>query len=259
MEQPCFISFLREKTGIYKIINNFTGLNRCKVKQAMEAKKTPKADLESKKVIFRQLGLIVALAVILLAFEWKTYEKTLDDLGQREVVEIPEDIIPITEQKVKPPPPPPPKQVVKINVVEDDVEVEEDIVIDVEATEETMMDEYVPIEIEEEEVVEEQIFMVVEAMPEFPGGEASLNKYLYENIKYPQMAKESGIQGRVFVTFVVEKNGEVTDVRVLRGIGGGCDEEAIRVVQNMPKWTPGKQRGKPVRVQFNLPIKFTLQ
>lgn len=225
----------------------------------MEAKKSPKADLESKKVIFRQLGLIVALAVIFLAFEWKSYEKTIEDLGQREVVDIPEEIIPITEQKVKPPPPPPPKQVVKINVVEDDVEIEDDIVIDVEANEDMEVEEYVPIEVEEEEVVEEQIFMVVESMPAFPGGEASLNKYLYENITYPQMAKESGIQGRVFVTFVVEKDGTVTDVRVLRGIGGGCDEEAIRVVENMPKWAPGKQRGKPVRVQFNLPIKFTLQ
>ena len=225
----------------------------------MEAKKSPKADLESKKVIFRQIGLIIALAVIFLAFEWKTYEKTIDDLGSREVVDIPEEIIPITEQKVKPPPPPPPKQVVQINVVDDDVEVEDDIMIDVEADENTEVEEYIPIEVEEEEAVEAQIFMVVESMPEFPGGESALNRFLYENIKYPQMAKESGIQGRVFVTFVVERDGKVTDVRVLRGIGGGCDEEAIRVVQNMPKWSPGKQRGKPVRVQFNLPIKFTLQ
>ena len=224
----------------------------------MESRKSQKADLEGKKLIFRQIGLIVALAVIFLAFEWKSYEKTLDDLGQREVVDITEEIVPITEQKVKPPPPPAPKQVVKINVVEDDVEVEEDIIIDVEANQETVVEEYIPMEAEEEPG-EAQIFMVVESMPEFPGGEAALNKYLYENIKYPQMAKESGIHGRVFVTFVVERNGEVTDVRVLRGIGGGCDEEAIRVVQNMPKWDPGKQRGKPVRVQFNLPIKFTLQ
>jgi protein TonB len=225
----------------------------------METKKSSKADLESKKFIFRQIGFIIALAVIFLAFEWKTYEKTVEDLGAREVVDIPEEIVPITEQKVKPPPPPPPKQVVKINVVEDDIEIEDEIIIDAEATEDTEMEEYIPIEVEEEEVEEAQIFMVVESMPEFPGGEVSLQKYLYENIKYPQMAKESGIQGRVFVTFVVEKDGSVTDVRVLRGIGGGCDEEAIRVVQNMPKWNPGKQRGKPVRVQFNLPIKFTLQ
>jgi protein TonB len=226
----------------------------------MEQKKSQKADLENKKVIFRQIGLIVALAAMLFAFELKSYDKEIVDLGTREVVDIPEEIIPITEQKVKPPPPPPPKQVVKINVVEDDVEVEDEIDIDVEADESTEIEEYIPIEVEEEESAEEQqIFMVVESMPAFPGGESELHRYLAENIKYPQMAKESGIQGRVFVTFVVEKNGSVTDVKVLRGIGGGCDEEAIRVVKNMPKWTPGKQRGKPVRVQFNLPVKFTLQ
>jgi protein TonB len=225
----------------------------------MEIKKSNKADLESKKVLFRQIGLIIALAVIFLAFEWKSYEKTTVDLGAREVKDVPEEIIPITEQKVKPPPPPPPKQVVKINVVEDNVDVDDDINIDVEADQNTEVQEYVPVQQEEEESQEQQIFMVVEAMPEFPGGQNALNKYLSENIKYPQMAKESGIQGRVFVTFVVEKDGRVTDVRILRGIGGGCDEEAIRVVQNMPRWTPGKQRGKPVRVQFNLPVKFTLQ
>lgn len=225
----------------------------------MEIKKSYKADLESKKILFRQIGLIIALAVIFLAFEWKSYEKTSVDLGAREVKDVPEEIIPITEQKVKPPPPPPPKQVVKINVVEDNVDVDDDINIDVEADQNTEVQEYVPVQQEEEESQEQQIFMVVEAMPEFPGGQNALNKYLSENIKYPQMAKESGIQGRVFVTFVVEKDGRVTDVRILRGIGGGCDEEAIRVVQNMPRWTPGKQRGKPVRVQFNLPVKFTLQ
>jgi len=225
----------------------------------MELKKSPKAELENKKFIFRQLGLILALAVILFAFEWKSYEKTTVDLGSREVVDMPEEIIPITEQKVKPPPPPPPKQVVKINVVEDDVEVEDELIIDVEADENTEVEEYIPIEDDEEEVEEAQIFMVVESMPQFPGGETALHKYLAENIKYPQMAKESGIQGRVFVTFVIEKNGAVTDVRVLRGIGGGCDEEAIRVVKAMPNWSAGKQRGKPVRVQFNLPVKFTLQ
>ena len=225
----------------------------------MEVKKSPKADLEGKKVIFTEIGLIIALAVVLFAFEWKTYETTIVDMGQREVADIAEEIIPITEQKVKPPPPPPPKQVVKINVVEDDVDVEDDIMIDVEADDNTEVEEYIPIETDEEEAEETQIFMVVESMPMFPGGESALNRYLGENIKYPQMAKESGIQGRVFVTFVIEKDGRVSDVRVLRGIGGGCDEEAIRVVQNMPRWTAGKQRGKSVRVQFNLPIKFTLQ
>jgi periplasmic protein TonB len=227
----------------------------------MEQKKSAGADLESKKVIFTEIGLVIALAISLVAFEWKTYEKTVLDMGTRQVENISEDIVPITEQKVKPPPPAPPKQVVKINVVEDDIEVDDDINIDVEADDNTEVQEYVaPVKVDEEESAEEmQIFMVVESMPEYPGGEAALYKYLAENIKYPQMAKESGIQGRVFVTFVVERDGKVTDVRVLRGIGGGCDEEAIRVVQGMPKWTPGKQRGKSVRVQYNLPVKFTLQ
>ena len=227
----------------------------------MELKKSPKADLESKKVIFTEIGLIIGLALMLVAFEWKTYDKIVMEVTSRQAEDVAEEIIPITEQKVKPPPPAPVQQVVKINIVEDDVEVDDNIDIDVEADQNTEVQEYIaPVNVEEEESAEEaQIFMVVESMPEYPGGEAALYKYLAENIKYPQMAKESGIQGRVFVTFVVERNGSVTDVRVLRGIGGGCDEEAIRVVQSMPQWTPGKQRGKSVRVQYNLPVKFTLQ
>ncbi|HSG67464.1 MAG TPA: energy transducer TonB [Bacteroidales bacterium] len=225
----------------------------------MEAKKSPKADLEGKKVIFTQLGLIIALAAVLLAFEWKSYDASIEGFGERVVEDIPEEIIPITEQKVKPPPPPPPKKVVQINIVEDDVEVEEDLLIDVEADEQTEVEEYIPIEVEEEVVEEAPIFTVVESMPEFLGGMQELYTYLGNNIKYPVMAKESGIQGKVYVTFVVERDGSITDVKVLRGIGGGCDEEAVRVVQSMPKWKPGKQRGKPVRVQYNLPVRFTLQ
>ena len=226
----------------------------------MDAKKSPKADLESKKVMFTQIGLIITLAIVLVAFNWKSYEKREIDLTQREIVEIPEEIIPITEQKVKPPPPPPPKQVTVINIVDDDVEIEDEIEIDAEADQDTEIEEYIPIEVDDDEEVEEaQIFTVVESMPSFPGGDKARIRFLNENIAYPTMARESGIQGRVYVTFVVERNGIVTDVKILRGIGGGCDEEAIRVVKAMPRWIPGKQRGKPVRVQFTLPIKFTLQ
>jgi len=229
----------------------------------MEEKKSPKADLENKRFIFREIGLVIGLALMLVAFEWKSYEKTVVEVANRQADNTTEEIIPITEQKVKAPPPPPAKQVVKINIVDNDVVVDDNIDIDVEADENTQVQEYVytgPVKTEEEEAAEEaQIFMVVESMPEYPGGEAALYTYLAENIKYPQMAKESGIQGRVFVTFVVERNGSVTDVRILRGIGGGCDEEAIRVVSSMPRWTPGMQRGKAVRVQYNLPVKFTLQ
>jgi protein TonB len=225
----------------------------------MEAKKTKKADLEPKKVIFLEVGLIVALAVVLLAFNYRSYERNSMLNIQVKVDDTPEEIIPITKQEVKPPPPPPPKQVTVINIVKDDVEVEDDIEIDVEADQETIMDDFVPVFEEEEEVVEMEIFTVVESMPGYPGGDAARMKFLQENIKYPQMARESGIQGTVYVTFVVETDGSVTDVRVLRGIGGGCDEEAIRVINLMPNWNAGKQRGKPVRVQFNMPIKFTLQ
>ncbi|MGE4540443.1 MAG: energy transducer TonB [Bacteroidales bacterium] len=225
----------------------------------MEIKKSPKADLENKKVLMRQIGLIFALAVVFFAFEYRSYDKRTLDLMERSVEDIPEEIIPITEQKVKPPPPPPPKQVTVLQVVEDDVEVEDEIEIDVEVDQETEIEVYVPPVMEEEEVVEAEIFTVVESMPEFPGGPAKMMEYIAKNIKYPAMARESGIQGRVFVNFVVEPDGSVSNVKVLRGIGGGCDEEAVRVVEAMPKWTPGRQRGKAVRVSFNLPVRFTLQ
>jgi len=225
----------------------------------MEAKKTPKADLEKKRVFFTQIGLIVALAVVLFAFEWKSYDRSESSLGQRMIDDTPEEIIPITKQEVKPPPPKPPPQTTILNIVEGDVEIDDEIEIDAEADDDTEMMEYIPDDDDEEEVAEMEIFTVVEDAPGFPGGDEARIKYLQNNIKYPQMARESGIQGTVYVTFVVERDGKVTNVQILRGIGGGCDEEAIRVIQNMPSWNPGKQRGKPVRVQFNMPIKFTLQ
>jgi len=197
--------------------------------------------------------------IVLGAFSMKSYDKRTIEIVQVAADDAPEEIIPITEQKVKPPPPPPPRQVTQIKIVDDNVDVEDDLDIDVEANDDTEFEEYVPPEEEEEEVEEQPIFTVVESMPEFPGGKSALMKYLAQNIKYPPYAKEAGIQGRVFINFVVEKDGSITNVKVLRGIGGGCDEEAVRVVKAMPKWKPGMQRGKPVRVSFNLPVKFTLQ
>ena len=171
-----------------------------------------------------------------------------------------------------PPPPPPPEALVKQavfaapNVVEDtNIETGLATQDDLSAKSNTEApSEDVDVVVEEKQTVIEQpqqaeIFTVVEEQPGYPGGEEARYKFLQDNIKYPEEAKELGIQGKVFVTFVVEVDGSVTDARVLRGIGGGCDEEAIRVVKSMPKWVPGKQRGVPVRVQFNLPIKFTLQ
>jgi len=223
----------------------------------METKKTPKADLENKKRIFLQIGLATALLIVLVAFEWRTYERAIQDLGGLDMAIIEEEDIPITRQETPPPPPPP--MSMELVIVEDDVVIEEEFIIDVEATVTTEVREFVQVRVvQEEEISEEVIFTVVEEWPSFPGGEEARLRFLSENIRYPQMAREAGIQGTVFLTFVVERDGSVTDVRIVRGIGGGCDEEAIRVVRNMPRWTPGRQRGQPVRVQFNMPIRFVL-
>lgn len=228
----------------------------------MRTLKSPKADLESKRFIFEEIGIIIALGLVLWAFELKSYETQELDLPSRMMDEVPEEMVELTQQTKPPTPPKPPQQTSIIEIVENDIEVDQEIEIDVEADQNTEVEKYIPIEIADDEEMEEeeaQIFTVVESMPQFPGGDAALLTYLGENIKYPRMALESGIQGKVFVTFVVEKDGHISDVRVLRGIGGGCDEEAIRVVQSMPQWTPGRQRNMAVRVQFNLPVRFILR
>ncbi len=225
----------------------------------MEPKKTPKADLENKKRIFLQIGIAIALGAALVAFEWKQYERVRIDLGGLEIDLIEEEDIPITRQE-QPPPPPPPEPSQELIIVDDDVELEEEFIIDIDADVFTEIREFTPIvfdEPEEEEDVQ-QIFVVVEDQPEFPGGEEARQRFLRANLDYPQMAREAGIQGTVFLTFVVERDGSVTDIRVLRDIGGGCADEAIRVVRMMPRWTPGRQRGQPVRTQFTMPIRFTL-
>ena len=226
----------------------------------MEEKKSPKANLENKKLMFMQIGMIISLLIAWLAFEHKSYDKREIDpslLRQTEVVE--EEMVEITKQEEqKPQPVEVPKQTTQLEIVQDDVEVE-DIEITADVDQNEVIEEYVPVEVEEEEVQEQEIFQIVEEMPSYPGGEQKLMEYVAKNIKYPQIARETGIQGRVFVGFVVEPDGSVSNVKVLRGIGGGCDEEAVRVVKSMPKWKPGKQRGKAVRVSYMLPVNFKLQ
>lgn len=228
----------------------------------MEIKKSPKADLESKKLTFTLIGLVVTLCVVWRVFEYKSYDKQSLDGLQVAVEVIEEEMVEITKQeqpKVQPPQPKP--QVTQIEIVEDDVEVEDEIEINAEVDQNEVIEEYefTPPEIEEEEIVEAEIFKVVEEMPEFPGGAAKLMEYIQKNIKYPMMARESDIQGRVFVNFVVEPDGSISNVTVMRGIGGGCDEEAVRVVNSMPNWKPGKQRGSAVRCAYTVPIIFKLQ
>ncbi len=228
----------------------------------MELKKNPKADLEKRRGLYLEIGLVVALVAALVAFNVKSYDREVKDAIERDAVQEPEEII-IQTDIVDPPPPPPPEQpevTTVIEVVADDKEITNELVVNAEVTDDTKNIEFTPVVLEqEEEVVEEQIFTVVENDPEFPGGMDALYKYLGQNIKYPQLARDNGITGKVYVTFVVEKDGSIANPKVLRDIGGGCGQEAIRVVKSMPKWTPGKQRGKAVRVQFNLPVNFSLR
>ena len=216
----------------------------------MEVKKNPKVDLEKKRSLYLQIGFIIALLLVYAAFEYKNYDKSSYNLGDLNLDDLEEEIIPITKQEQKPPPPPPPPPEI-IEIVEDEVEIEEELEI-----EETESDEDEIIEIEEED--DDEFFMVVENMPEFPGGDLGLMKYIQKNVKYPPIAKEYNITGKVYVQFIVDKSGTVTNVKIVRGVDKNLDAEALRVVKSLPKYKPGKQRGKPVRVMFTIPINFTL-
>lgn len=227
----------------------------------MEVKKTPKADLESKKTVFLQIGLVVVLSLVLVAFEWTSTDVNVDFSLQEEDIEVEEEIIPITRQEeVKPPPPPPPPAVADIlNIVEDDVELDEELeIMDTEMSQDDIVD-FSNMVFEEETRDEGEIFMIVEEMPEFPGGSEALQKYLAQSVRYPVIAQENGIQGRVYIQFVINQNGEVTNATILRGVDPSLDREALRVVEAMPKWKPGKQRNRPVRVSYTVPINFVLQ
>ena len=225
----------------------------------MEQKKSPQADLEKKRGMFLQFGLIFVLAIVLVAFEWQSTEGGAGGLGELGDMEVEEEIIPITrQQEIKPPPPPPPPKVTEVlNIVEDDVEIEDEVEIEDMEADQEMQIEIVEME-EEEEEEEPQVFFVVEEMPEFPGGDLALRKYIAENVRYPEIAKENGISGRVFVQFVVDEKGRVTKVQLARGVDPILDKEAIRVVKTLPNFKPGKQRGKAVRVSYTVPINFQL-
>ncbi|HOM35691.1 MAG TPA: energy transducer TonB [Bacteroidales bacterium] len=231
----------------------------------MELKKSPKADLERRKFIFLEIGLILSLAICYIAFEWKSEELSTSSLGELTSQDIFDEEIINTQQETPPEQPKPeqpePEAVIEELIVVDDDKVVENLNIDTEADEKTKTNINIvqtTFNVETEEEVEPISFAVVEEKPTFPGGEAELLKFIAENTKYPEIAKENGIQGRVFVQFVIDKNGNVTNVTIARGVDPYLDAEAIRVVKMLPKWTPGKQRGKPVPVTFVVPINFKL-
>lgn len=226
----------------------------------MEVKKTPKANLENRKPTWLLVGYVIVLAFMFVAFEW-TRDVKIDMRGTivENVFEL--DMVPITEQPEIAPPPPPVAPVTDIlTIVDDETTVDETPIVTSEETGGDIEIKYIPTTVEEVMPVEDKIFEVVEEKPEFlNGGAAGLMRYLSNNIKYPTIPQENGTQGKVTVQFVVNKDGSIVDVKVLRGVDPYLDKEAVRVISTMPKWKPGKQRGVPVRCKFTVPVTFKLQ
>jgi protein TonB len=226
----------------------------------MKTKKTEKANLENKKGYFFLFGLAISLGAVLLAFEWKQPVQKPVDLGATSFVEPDFVYIPPTSVQSEPLPP---KIVAPeiFKLVANDSETEIDLdgfdtepdgsIID--------FDKLVFVSKDDEIDKEEKIFIVVEEMPEFPGGELALRNYLSNAIQYPVVAQENGIKGKVYVSFVIDETGNIAGVDLLRGVDNSLDNEALRVVRSLPKWKPGKQAGKPVKVRYTVPIQFELQ
>ena len=227
----------------------------------MEIKKSERADLERGKSTSLLIGFVMALAVMFVALEWTQREvEDNSEIFTAKDVSLNEEMVPITlpEKKTVPPPPAAVTQSDILEIVDDDADVEEDIMMSTEDQVEWVdLDEidYVEVEPEPEE---EEIFMVVEDAPEFPGGTQALLDYLRKNIKYPQICRENNIQGRVLVSFVVNKDGAIVDPQVVKSVNPSLDKEALRVISGMPNWKPGSQRGKPVRVKYTVPVNFRL-
>jgi protein TonB len=234
----------------------------------MEPKKNPKADVGRNSALYFVIGLAAVLALVYGAMEWKKYDKANDyDISMNVEDQLDEEV-PMTEQIKTPPPPPPPAAPEVIEVVEDEEEVEETVI---ESTETSQEEEVVEIEEVVVEEVEEDIsvpFAVIEDVPVFPGCEGAsdkkacfqemMQKHIRKNFRYPEIAQEMGVQGRVSVIFVIQKDGSIGNIR-MRGPDKNLEAEAMRIIEKLPKMTPGKQRGRPVKVPFSIPITFKLQ
>ena len=229
----------------------------------MEIKKSEKANLENKKLLFLELGLIISLGIVWFAFEWTSKETNVSILEDTAEVVLEEEIIPIT-QETPPPPPSAPKIPVlsdQIDIVDDEIEVNDDLFMNLEDDANMGVEIMEYVEVEEEVVEEEAIpFQLVEEKPSFQGGDANqFSKWVNSRLEYPEIAKENGVQGRVTLQFTVEKDGSVTKVKVLRGVDPSLDKEAVRVVSQSPKWKPGKQRDRAVPVTYTFPVIFQLR
>jgi protein TonB len=226
---------------------------------ALEIKKNPNVDLNTKRTLIFSISLLITLTLILYAFEWKQYDKSIVELTTRQT-NVFETMVDVPSTQI----PPPPAEVIvqqpQLVAVPDEEEIEQEVkfVFDVEVTEDTKVQEYVPVELPKMEEESDEIFVVVEENASPKGGYEVFYKYVADNITYPAAARRMRVEGRVFVEFVVGKDGALSEVKSVKGIGGGCDEEAVRIVSAAPSWNPGKQRGKPVRQRMVLPITFKL-
>ena len=234
----------------------------------MQLKKTPKADLTKNSSLYFAIGLASVLLFSWVAIEWKTYEKSAFDYEALNVDDEDDEEVPITEQiKTPPPPPPPPPAPEVIEIVEDEEDIEETVIESTETDQEEIV-EIVDVVDDFEDV--DVPFAVIEDVPLFPGCERvakserrkcfqeQINKHIRKNFRYPEIAQEMGVQGRVYVNFIISKDGSITNIR-MRGPDKNLEKEAKRIISKLPKMTPGKQRGRPVRVPFSIPISFRLQ
>jgi len=227
----------------------------------MDLKKSEKADLEWRKPIFIQIGLVISLLMVFLALELVgSREKSEVVFANREQV-FSDEVVLQTKQEQETQPPPPQQQQIAISLIEvvaNNIKLE-DFTVDMESTTDLVTEEIYGIEdTKVEVVVEAEIFVIVEILPEYPGGDEARIRFLQENLVYPKFAREAQLEGKVYIGFVVEPDGRLTNFSVVRSVAPILDEEAMRVVKMMPKWNPGKQRGRAVRVQFQVPITFTL-
>ena len=233
----------------------------------MQPKKNPKVDLNKNSSLYFAIGLALVLFIIWRGIEWKSYDKSSYLYESLNVVDDDDEEIPITEQIKTPPPPPPPPAPEVIEIVEDEEEIEETVI---ESTE-TDQEEIVEVEVLEEEFEDVDVpFAIIEDVPIYPGCEnvpkskrrdcfqEQINKHIRKNFRYPEIAQEMGIQGRVFVSFIISKDGTISNIRK-RGPDKNLEREAERIISKLPKMTPGKQRGRAVRVPFSIPITFRLQ
>ena len=229
----------------------------------MEVKKTPKASLENKRALFIEIGLIVALAVVYIAFNWTSKDVQVSTLEAENQVVQEEEIIPIT-QETPPPPPEAPKIPVlsdQIDIVDDEIEVDNDF-LSLEDSDDMGVEIMDYVENVQEEVVEEEAipFQLVETKPKFQGGDPNaFSAWVNKHLEYPEVARENGVSGRVMLQFTVNPDGSVSDVKVLRGVDPALDNEAVRVVKSSPKWEPGRQRDRAVKVSYTFPVIFQLR